>query len=122
MLKAEICGMTEEEPSPDEWDFRKVPDDEFVACCYWEYARESSFLREVRQWCRKDQQADGQRDERLHADLQKVQSIGYPANFFLRGFFCPQDDVLPDAPLLRPGEVHRLTGAFPRPWQSLTKE
>jgi hypothetical protein len=30
--------------------------------------------------------------------------------------------VLPDAPPLSPGEVHRLTGAFPKPWQLLTKE
>jgi hypothetical protein len=54
--------------------------------------------------------------------LQKVQSIGYHAHCFLHGFFCPPDGVLPDALPLRPGEVHRLTGAFPKLWQLLTKE
>jgi len=36
-------------PSPSEtplekheWDFNDVPDAELVACCYWEYARESA--------------------------------------------------------------------------------
>lgn len=105
-----------------DWNFDAVPDPELVACCYWEYARESVFIRELRRRCMKDQQAAGERDEKLHKDLQRVQSIGYPALIFLRGFFCPQDGVLPDALPLRPGEVHRLTGSFPKPWQLLTKE
>ena len=105
-----------------DWDFNGVPDGELVACCYWEYARESYFIRQLRQRCMKDQQSGGQRDERLHADLQKLQSIGYPAHCFLHGFFCPPDGVLPDALPLRPGEVHRLTGAFPKPWQLLTHD
>lgn len=28
-----------------EWNFDKVPDAELVACCYWEYARESARIR-----------------------------------------------------------------------------
>jgi hypothetical protein len=35
------------------WDFDedKVPESELVACCYWEYARESAFIREqVKKW------------------------------------------------------------------------
>jgi hypothetical protein len=105
-----------------DWNFEAVPDDELVACCYWEYARESGFIRDVRERCWKDQQAGGQRDKGLHTDLQKLQSIGYFAHCFLHGFFCPQDGVLPDALPLGPGEVRRLTGAFPKPWQLLTKE
>lgn len=69
-----------------------------------------------------EQQAAGDRDEKLHKDLQRVQSIGHPAWMFLHGFFCPPDGVLSDALPLRPGEVHRLTGSFPKPWQMLTKE
>jgi hypothetical protein len=105
-----------------DWNFDNVPDDELVACCYWEYARESEFLRELRKRCQKCQQSAGVDEALLHADLQKVQSIGYPANFFLHGFFCPPDGVLPDALPLKPGEVYRLTGSFPKPWQLLTKE
>ena len=74
-----------------DWDFDKVPDGELVACCYWEYARESAFIRDVRQRCWKDEQPEGKRDERLHTDLQKVQSIGYHAHCFLHGFFCPPE-------------------------------
>lgn len=32
---------------PGEWNFADVPDDELAACCVWEYARESKFLRDV---------------------------------------------------------------------------
>jgi hypothetical protein len=54
--------------------------------------------------------------------LDKLQSIGYPAEVFVHGISCPPDDVLPDAPPLKPGEVRPLTGSFPTPWQKLTKE
>ena len=30
-----------------DWNFDAVPDPELVACCYWEYARESAFIREL---------------------------------------------------------------------------
>lgn len=105
-----------------DWNFDNVPDNELIACCFWEYARESAFIRDVRHRCLESQQTDGPRDELLHADLQKLQSIGHPADFFLRGFFCPPDGVLRDALPLRPGEVHRVTGSFPKPWRLLSKE
>lgn len=104
-----------------EWDFGGVPDEELTACCYWEYARESKFIREVRQRCCERDRKDGLPGGMLHSDLQRIQSIGHAANFFLHGFFCPPDGVLPDRPPLRFGAVHRLTGSFPRPWQTLTK-
>jgi len=34
-----------------EWNFDAVPDDELIACCYWEFARESAFIRDVRRRC-----------------------------------------------------------------------
>lgn len=105
-----------------DWNFDAVPEPELVACCYWEYARESAFIREVRQRCMHEQQGQGKRDKQLHDDLHRIQSLGHPAYFFLHGFFCPPDGVLADALPLKPGEVHRLTGSFPKPWQLLTKE
>jgi hypothetical protein len=30
-----------------EWNFDKVPDAELLACSYWEYARESVFIRDA---------------------------------------------------------------------------
>lgn len=116
--------------SPQEWNFDAVPDKELVACCYWEFARESAFIRGLRQrsWDHwrplylKDQWWNKPEDPQLHEDLRKVQTIGYPAEVFLRGMACPPDGVLPDAPPLKPGEVHPATGSFPKPWLALTRE
>jgi len=111
-----------------EWNFDKVPNDELVACCYWEYARESAFIRDLRKrslecWKPLYTECEGlslQEEQRLHQDLQKAQSIGYASEVFLRGISCPPDDVFPDGPPLKPGDVHRATGSFPKPWQMLT--
>lgn len=120
--------MTAELIAKAEWNFDAVPDVELAACCYWEYARESEFIRGLRErsweyW--KPLYLRGEwwnepKDEHLHADLEKAQSIGYPAEVFLRGISCPPDGVLPDAPPLKPGEVEQVTGSFPKPWQALT--
>ena len=121
---------TNAEISKFDLNFDNVPDDELVACCYWEYERESAFIRELRQQCwehwqplyLKGQWWNEPEDKKIHADLQRVQSICYPAEVFLRGICCPPNGVLPDALPLKPGEVHRATGSFPKPWQLLTKE
>jgi hypothetical protein len=67
---------TEAVLSPLEWNFEQVPDGELVACCYWEYARESAFirdtLREYRDWFL----AGGKWNEdttKLMANLEKIQ-------------------------------------------------
>ena len=116
------------ELSEHDWNFDNVPNRELVACCYWEYARESAFIRGLRQrcweyWRPRFYTAGWQsepEEQQIHEDLQKVQSIGYPSEVFLRGFSCPPAGVLPDAPPLKPGEAHRLTGSFPKPWQELS--
>jgi len=113
-----------------EWNFDRVPDNELVACCYWEYARESEFVVGLRKrsWDHwrplylKDKWWNEPEDPKLYADLEKVRSIGYPAEVFVRGISCPPDGVLPDSPPLKPGEVHKATGSFPKPWQALTPE
>jgi hypothetical protein len=113
--------------SEQDWNFDNVPCSELVACCYWEYARESAFIRGLRQRCWECQRSlylKGQwwnesEDKKIHADLQKVQSIGYPAEVFLRGFFHPPDGVLPDVRPLKPDEIHHLTASFPKPWLEL---
>lgn len=114
--------------SEQDWNFDNVPDNELVACCYWEYARESAFIRDLRKrsvecWKPLYTKCDGlsrPEEQRLHQDLQKAQSIGYASEVFIRGISCPPDDVFPDGPPLKPGEVHRATGSFPKPWQVLT--
>lgn len=39
--------------SPAQWDFSQVPDSELIACCYWEYARESKTIKLMADltWC-----------------------------------------------------------------------
>jgi len=117
-------------PDEVEWNFdrNRVPESELVACCFWEYARESSFIRKLRQrsidyWMplySKHAPQVEPKDDQLFEDIKKVGSIGYPAEVFLRGISCPPDGVLPDAPRLRPGEAYPLTGSFPKPWQQLS--
>jgi len=117
-------------PAPHDWNFDNVPESELVACCYWEYARESVFILGLRRRCwahwrplyLKDRWWNEPQDPKLYADLEKVQSIGYPAEVFVRGISCPPDGVLPDTLPLKPGEVYKTTGSFPKPWQALTRE
>jgi hypothetical protein len=100
----------------NEWDFDNVPESELVACCYWEYARESAFIRNVSQRCLQNWRAGGHWDLRLHADLQKAQSIGYPSDVILRGIFiAPNDPNRIDKPDAAP-----IANNFPQPWRELT--
>lgn len=89
-------GPSEDVAGPlrrEEWDFDSVPVGELVACCYWEYARESPFVRDLRKrswqyWkprFLKERWWNAPEDKGIKADLLKVESIGYPAEVFLRG-------------------------------------
>lgn len=39
--------------APAEWDFSRIPDSELIACCHWEYARESTTIKMMADlnWC-----------------------------------------------------------------------
>jgi hypothetical protein len=97
-----------------EWDFSEVPDEELIACCYWEYARESAFIRTLRQRSLESWRSTAPRDEALHQDLQRLQSIGEAAEIFLRGWghepgaiYQCHDDT---APNYRHREAPPITG------------
>ena len=75
-----------------EWDFDNVPDTELVACGWWEYARESEFIRQTLARWTEDTEAPRE-------DLEKLQAIGSPWELFVEG------------------DVRRPE--FPKPWQSL---
>jgi hypothetical protein len=134
---AEIVKVKKNEPifndrpacplSSLDWNFDAVPDNELVACCYWEYARESAFirdtLREYRDWFL----AGGKWDKntgKLDANLEKIQCFGQPADVFVRGCafdpvrVCQSDD--PKKPNYRHPDAPPITGSFPAPWQSLS--
>ena len=106
-----------------DWNFDSVPDSELMGCCYWEYARESTFIREVRRRSLEAWRTGGHWDGGLNTDLITLQSIEYAAEVFLRGFSFEPDVAYqiadPKAPHYRHPEAPPITGSFPQPWQSL---
>jgi len=113
----------------EEWDFSEVPNNELVACCYWEYARESAFIREVLHSYREWWLAGGRRDEgcdALFARMDRIQSLGEVSNVIVRG--CSFDPrtvwqcVDPDSDSYRHPDAPQLTGSFPAAWQSLNED
>ena len=109
-----------------DWNFDGVPDRELVACCYWEYARESAFLVELRRrswvhWLplhQKGERSKPPEDKTLYEDLRKVQLLGYPMEVFIRGMSFPPDEMLTDSPTDRSGKIVRRGAQFPKPWQA----
>ena len=109
-------------PSTD-WNFDSIPDSQLVACCYWEYARESAFLRAFKSHC---VQANRNRRPLPEAfdlcglDARRVLTIGAVANSFLLGFGFEPGDLQSPAPTPQLGSNAPVTGNFPAPWQSLS--
>jgi len=103
----------------EEWDLSRVPNDELVGCCYWEYARESAFIRDVKRRCMDPswrEMTNSQLREHCGFDIERIQSIGHPSEVFLPGFFLDEaEDRKPRHPHAPP-----ITGSFPAPWQSLS--
>lgn len=104
-----------------DWNFDKVPDSELVACCYWEYARDSAFIRSVRQRCldpKWREMVNSELWEFCGHDIERIQSIGYESEVILQGFFFApnelHDNRHPNAP--------PITGQFPDPWQKFSEE
>ena len=68
-----------------DWNFDKISDNELVACCYWEYARESKFIRNTLSEMRTDVLESVKTDRNLENSkrpdwcdkLSRIQSIGY---------------------------------------------
>lgn len=105
-----------------DWNFDTIPDRHLIACCYWEYARESAFLRAFKSRC---VESNGhpkpfrEAFELCGKDARRVLSIGSVANSFLLGFGFEADDPR------HPGVARKLdpnqpvSGNFPASWQSL---
>ena len=83
------------ELDPHEWHFVDVPEAELVACCYWEYMRESVALRKAVEWWRR---------------MPKYVSGSSPSDEELLIILAcyPSSNFLIELP-------------FPNPWQSLDK-
>jgi hypothetical protein len=113
-----------------EWDYEDVPDGELVACCYWEYARESAFIRATLHSYRKKWFCPGGKLNKatlaLWNEVSRIQSIGYAAEVFVRGCTFKPDRVWQsedrDKPNYRHPNAPPITGSFPAPWQSLSQD
>jgi hypothetical protein len=110
----------------DEWDFSGVPDSELAGCCYWEYARESAFIRETLREYREWFLAGGLLNKAADALFKKmdaIQSIGDVSQVLVRGCsFKPGivwQSVDDEAENYRHREAPPITGSFPAPWQEL---
>lgn len=105
----------------NEWNFDNVPDSELVACCYWEYARESVFIRDVKRRCidpRCREMVNRDLWEYVGFDIERIQSLEHISNVFLRGFFFDDDaDLKPRRP-----SAPAIYGSSPRLWQTLLKQ
>lgn len=109
--------------NPHNWDFTGLPPEEQEACCRWEYARESAFIRDLQQryadpaWKQPPLDGNDKRDAAKYCKRVKTFAICLE---LLR-----QRGVLESrlaAELTRP-LVNKKTGekqCFPRPWLSLT--
>ena len=78
---------------PRNWNFDGVPSDELEVCCWWEYARESAFIRSVHQ-----RSIDGNPS---CGSMARIQGYGKYPWLIVDRFFG--------------------LGQFPLPWQQLSK-
>jgi hypothetical protein len=110
----------------NDWDFSEVPNSELIGCCYWEYARESDFIRRAlhryREWYLSGAERTKDSDQ-LFAEMDRIQSIGDISEVIIRGCSFPQaltrQSTDPVAPNYRHPNAPYFTGSFPTPWQAL---
>lgn len=113
----------------EDWDFSDVPVDELVGCCYWEYARESAFIRDTLQHYREEWYVPGDAAAKgfpaSWKAMAQIQSIGYPAEVFIAGCVFKSGQTSQSEDPARPNYRHPdappISGSFPAPWQSLNE-
>ena len=113
----------------EDWNFGDVPNQELIACCYWEYARESAFIRDTlrcyREWWAEGGKRNKASDE-LFARTDRIQSGGSGAGMLLHGCAFKAGIVWQSTDREREDYRHPdappITGSFPNAWQTLTAE
>lgn len=129
-----ILGKLQREPVrarlPEcEWHFdARVPDEQLVACCYWEYARESAFIRATVQNLNdvRAGKGGGRALDKANRDLSLLYSVGTPACLISRPEFPQPWLSLSESERARLGEnfkaeilvpskfpAFRVTGDYP---------
>ena len=124
--------------SGNEWNFDSVPPEELEVCCYWEYARESNFIRGVcdrfRAMANWTMDFAGQQ-EWVGADFRKIEaSLGRTAYLFqevIQDFDvnawvkmgalspAPHSPSPAESPIEGQPSYKRVASPFPEPWQSI---
>jgi hypothetical protein len=112
-----------------EWNFdeTKVSDTEVVACCLWEYARESATLKKLRQQCETACRADGNADSLVPVVAGNIRHPRNSVELFLREIVLqPPPDLWqsadPSKPRYVPPDYLPIGNSFPYPWQQLSKD
>lgn len=127
-IQKEEQWWAEEGPAaPANWNFDTVPEEELIACCYWEYARESSTIKlvsEVRGCRRHLARLEGRPDAPGHEEDNQqqqakvaawVQRAGFDLNAFMDEYWKTE------CPLLHIYDtVTHLVGDEALPWQRLS--
>ncbi len=109
-------------PSAD-WNFDSISDRHLIAACYWEYARESAFLRAFKARCveaNRHPKPLAEAFDLCGKDARRVLSIGAIANSFLLGFGFEPDNPSRPAGTRQPAPEAPVTGNFPAAWQCLS--
>jgi hypothetical protein len=112
----------------EDWDFSEVPNEELIACSYWEYARESTFIRETLRDYRDHFQrgfgSDPENSDAIFLRMDRIQSIGDVSEVIIRGCSFPAgtvwQSVQPNAKNYQHPDADPVTGSFPAPWQTLS--
>lgn len=112
-----------------EWNFdeTKVSNTEVVACCLWEYARESATLKKLRQQCETACRADGNADSLVPVVAGNIRHPRNSVELFLREIVLqPPPDLWqsadPSKPRYVPPDYLPIGNSFPCPWQQLSKD
>ncbi|MGO9245885.1 MAG: hypothetical protein ACLPT4_12215 [Verrucomicrobiia bacterium] len=92
---------------PHDWNFDSVPDSELVACCWWEYSRESKSLCDHLQKTRK-----------ISTPTQRKRALNFVLRMLRHRTLLSEciTNYNPDS--LKDGDPR--TKSFPDPWQSLS--
>ncbi len=110
-IRASKLGFTEAD-----WNFQSVPNNELVVCCFWEYARESTFIRSVRKRSRQAVELGldmKDRNEWVGADFRNIRAaIGRNAHMFQEGIYGLGGTT----------GYEEAVSPFPRSWQTLAEE
>src|SRR5205807_2724237 len=107
------------------WDFDSVPDDEIIACCIWEYARESNTIAMAADlhWChtrhiwhRQDYERDPALRKRHEEDAACIEKRAKREGFDYDSFF--ERFWKTDFPLITIyNSITRFVGDGACPWQ-----